>query len=194
MIWPHDRTELLALGIARMSAFCLLNDLSVPKVTVIGKADWHYGPCAYYRPKTGIFICLEKCQVPCPVAECRNWTWPGSTTDREPYGVVGHELAHHMDWTASERKGTYHGDYSIGVRARAGEKPVTSYCDNDAEWFAEIGRIFVTNPALLRAVRPKSYAVICERWKPLPGDDWMEALGENVPERVIRAARNKIKG
>lgn len=192
MEWPTAKEDLLILAKSRLLEFCLLNSLPLPPIVLIEKSDWHFSVCAYYRPKTGINICLEKCQQPCGEAESRNWTWPGSTTDRSPYGVVAHELGHHADWTASNKKGAYYGDYSINLRGLSGEKPITSYCENDAEWFAEIFRLFVTNPDLLSKTRPKTYNLLLNRWVPVKGE-WLDVLGTNVPKRVIRTLNNKTK-
>jgi hypothetical protein len=193
MQWPTDKRALLDLGIALAEKFCTLNGLEVPATIITPREEWHFGVCAYYRPTKGIKICLEKCQSPCTIAESRNWTWPASTTDREPYGVVGHEIGHHIDWTASDVKGSYYGDYSIKLRASSAEKPLTSYCPNDAEWFAEMARLFITNPCLLQALRPKTYELLLQRWIPLDHGDWLTALGTNVPPRVIRVLRNKVR-
>lgn len=202
MNWPNSKVDLLLHGVARMSKFCDLNNLDIPNVNIVDRSNWQFGVCAYYRPdtaenrkwtKTGINVCLSKCQTPCGAAESRNWTWPGSITDREPYGVIAHELAHHMDWTVSEKKGRYFGDYSVQLRAESGEGPVTGYCENDAEWFAEIGRVFITNPDLLRLCRPKTYDLMLKKWKPIEGESWQEVLGENVPDRVLRTLRKKFR-
>ena len=108
-----DKQALAERGEQRMLAFCKANGIPAPAVTVTPKSKWRVGACAYYRPDTeqmrkwtkpGINICLEECQWPCGETVSRNWTWPGSTTDREPYGVIAHEL----DTTA------------IGLRERSG--------------------------------------------------------------------------
>jgi len=178
-------------GRHRVELFCRRNNIVAPNFLCIPKKDWHVGACAFYRP-CSIHICLEYCGRPCGDAPSRNWTWPGSTTDREPYGVIAHELGHHVDWISSERKGTYGGDCSTSMRENSGEKPLTSYCDNDWEWFAEMFRLFVTNHALLERVRPRTWELFSARWTPVSGNDWVKELGANVPARVVAAARKKI--
>jgi hypothetical protein len=191
MNWPNNKQELCDLGVERIDAFCVLNNIPTTLVGIVDRNDWPYGVCAYYRPDTGIKICLDKCQNLCGHAESRNWTWPGSTTDREPFGVLAHELGHHVDWLTSEKKGAYYGDYSITLRHFSGEKQISGYCDNDHEWFAEMFRVFITNPDLLRLLRPKTYTLLIEKWKPICTLSWKEALGDNVPDRVIRTLTNK---
>lgn len=205
IVWPDSQTELFLLGRQLVNMFCAANQLPVPNITNSTTINWNFQVCAFYRPDTptnrkwtipGINICLEKCQTPARPALSRNWTWPGSTTDREPVGVLAHELGHHVDWHSSTEKGTYFGNYSIDTRAASGEKPITSYCENDAEWFAEIFRLFITNHLLLQQLRPKTYDILRARWTPVhvlhlfdPDDttviDWRTALGTNAPERII---------
>lgn len=140
----------------------------------------------------GIQICLEHCGRLCGEEMSRNWTWPGSTTDREPYGVLCHELGHHCDLFAGESKWTYGSEYSANLCRKAKEPPISGYHDNEAEWFAEMFRVFVTNPALLKQLRPRTYDLLTDTWAPLGNTkDWVTPLGTNVPARVIKALRNK---
>ncbi len=193
LVWPKDKQALFDLGMLRMSQWCKLNSFSIPPVKSMDSEAWHFpSVCAFYRPDIGIEICLDHCGFPCPEAKSRNWTWPGSTTDREPYGVITHELGHHVDFHMGFKKGSYGSDYSGAMRKATGEEPISGYCDNDWEWFAEMFRVFVTNPALLRQLRPKTYTLMCKDFKPL-GDqtDWKQELRTNVPGRVVRSLRNK---
>lgn len=194
----HKMKLLLLLAQERMWQFCKLNNLYAPEIRCYIRENWHFGPCAFYRPDTdvqrkyghtGINICLEKCARPCTNDQSRNWSWPGNITDRTPYGVIAHELGHHVDWCLSEDKGAYYGDYSIKLRKATGERPITSYCPNDAEFFAELFRLYITNPALLNKVRPRTYAALCERLKPVGvQDQWLENLSiqglGSVPKKI----------
>lgn len=190
MYWSSDKQVLFNLGAARVADFCEINNIVTPTMNVIAKKDWSFSVCAYYRKDT-TNICLELCQSLCGETRTRNWTWPGSTTDREPYGVLAHELGHHVDVIASTKKGTYYGDFSHTVRKDSGEKAITSYCPNDAEWFAEMFRVFVTNPNLLSHIRPITYKILTDRWLPVQCGEWREELGMNVPVRVIKTLINK---
>lgn len=198
--WPQSKVELLEMARLRIRRFCEVNQIPEPTINVVSQGKWRVDACAYYRPTTeaikkwatsGINICLEECQVPCPVSTCRNWSWPASVTDREPFGVICHELGHHCDWLTGERKWTYGSEYCEEVMKESEEPPVTSYCPNPAEWFAEMFRIFVTNADLLRHVRPKTYEVLIKRWKPVSLPNWLDQLGVNVPERVVKTLVNK---
>lgn len=202
MNWPTDKAQLLELGRARLQELCEANGMSVPAINVIPAKQWKFGVCAYYRPDTpanrkwtkpGISICLEKCQAPMLASKGMNWTWPGYTVDREPFGVVMHECGHHFDWHTGKKKGTYWSEYSTEVMEESGEEKLTNYCDNPAEWWAEMFRLFGTNPGLLQAVRPKTYEIVTKKFKPVGEPDWLKALGDNVPARNVAALRKKIE-
>lgn len=167
-----------------MDEFCKVNNVPVPEVIVVPKEDWEFDCCAYYRP-TYIKICLSMCARPATERMVRNWNWPGSTTDREPFGVIAHELGHHCDVLLSTEKGRYYGNYSASVYMMSGEKPLTSYAPNSAEWFAEMFRLFVTNHSLLKKIRPATHSLLIQHWKPVSSDDWVVELGGNVPRRIL---------
>ncbi len=188
---PRDKIKLAELGRARVTEFCKANDLPVPEVTIVPSSDWYVGSCAYYRNAEGIKICVTECAWPTTEGQTRNWNWPASVIDREPYGVVCHELGHHVDYLQGENKGRYGSDYSEKVRKLTKEREVTSYCPNSWEWFAEIFRVFVTNPGLLRDIRPKTYAVLAADFKPVGSMDWIECIGSDVPPRLIKTLMNK---
>ena len=193
MEFPRNQESLAELGKWLVREFCDLNDLTTPEMDVIPLDHWSVGACAYYRHNT-IRLCLPCCGRPCTEAQSRNWSWPGSVTDREPYGVFAHELGHHVDMLSGTQRGAYWSDYSSWMLKTSGEKPLTSYAaTNPAEWFAEAFRLFATNPELLSLVRPRTHALITQKWKPAySGWGWLHALGSNVPARVVKAQRNKM--
>lgn len=190
------KEDLYLKGIKLIRAFCEVNDLPIPKVTNYDKEDWFVLPCAYYRPSVGICICVEECAYSCTEVYYRkNWNWPGSTVDRTPYGVLAHELGHHADvqigYKLGLKCGPYFSEFSKQARKKTKEKPLTGYCPDDAEWFAEMFRLFVTNPNLLSMIRPKTYKLFKEHFDPVVHSIWTKVLGD-CPERVLRACMNKI--
>lgn len=201
--FPNNWEKLLRLGQEWMIHFCEVNNVQPPTIKVVAREAWHFSHvCAYYRPETelrrewgptGINICLELCGRPCGELTSRNWSWPGNTTDREPFGVIAHELGHHFDWYASSPEGrqVYSGDYGVSVMKESGEKPISGYCPDPAEWFAEMFRVFVTNPGLLRCLRPRTYSILSKKWDWIGTDSWRKALGTNVPHRVVTSLVNK---
>lgn len=184
----ESKQSMLERGKILQAAFCTLNDVPIPAVREMEKKDWVVGVCAYYRQDC-TSIQLNACASIGTAG--RQWSFPGHYADRTPYGVIAHELGHHCDLLTSERKGRYYGDYSVSVRKACDEKPITSYCPNDAEWFAEMFRLFVTNPDLLRLLRPRTHAKLLEKWKPVFTDTWRERL-QGAPERTIAVIERKI--
>lgn len=195
-------------GIIRVKQFCAANKLPVPFIRLVPKHSWHVNACAFYRPDTegfraheinGINICVEECGGPALPPASRNWSFPGNTTDREPYGVMCHELGHHVDWLLAnnlESRGKYWSDFGKLMMEESGEEPISGYCPNPAEWFAEMCRMFIANHALLKILRPKTHALMAKRLKPVSKDDWRAELRSHrvkCPERVILAAENKVK-
>lgn len=191
MIYYH-KESLFQQGCDRVTEFCKANKIVIPSIASIEHDDWFVSACAYYRPKGGINICQAECARLATDREVRNWNWPGSVTDREPYGVLCHELGHHCDWLAGDKPGTYYSEYSTTVMKTSGEAPITSYAPNPAEWFAEIFRLFVTNHALLYYIRPKTWEILRHKWEPVSNDSWEEEIG-NAPDRIMDNLRKKIK-
>lgn len=186
--------RLYSRGLERMEEFCRVNDLPVPPASTVPKADWHFDVCAYYRPPPeGIKICLPHCGVPAGHEMSRRWSWPGSTVDRTPYGVVCHELGHHADWFLSEEKMAYFGDYGLTLCGVSGDPSISTYGESNGwEWFAEMMRLFISNHALLMHLRPRTWEMLLDDWTPVSGDDWVGELGEGVPDRVVTALERKI--
>lgn len=186
-----DKNTLFGKGMVLMSSFCDINDIPTPFINTYELDEWHFPVCAYYR-KNEIHICIRKC-AHVGVAG-RQWSYPGYVVDRTPFGVIQHELGHHVDFSRGDDKGAYWSDYSGDLRAETKEKPITTYCPNDVEWFAEIFRLFVTNPDLLHHMRPLTYnRLIFDGFKPVFTDSWQSRLRMS-PERYVNAAQNKIKG
>jgi len=183
--------QLYARGVARVQHFVHINKLPEPVIASVPTNVWSFDCCAYYRPVLGIRICLGMCAKPATAAPTRNWNWPGSTTDRTPYGVLCHELGHHVDYRVSQRKYTYSGSFGESIRLKSGEQPLTSYCPDDGEWFAEMFRLFVTNPALLYCVRPKTWQLLSNRFRLSTEEGWRHELGSDVPSRIVKSLKNK---
>lgn len=184
------KDQLLGSGITLATAFCERNDLEMPTVKTYRPQEWRFdSACAYYRP-VAIHIALSKCAHPGTAGA--SWSWPGYVIDRTPHGVIAHELGHHVDHVRSTIKGAYGGDFSTRMRVWSGESKLTNYCPNDWEWFAEMFRLFVTNPDLLKAVRPKTHKLILEAGLvPVEERLWDEVL-EGAPARTLLQSMRKI--
>src|SRR5437879_1611994 len=90
-----DKGRLLARGQDVMLAFCDFNEIPAPAVRPRDSATWAFSACAFYRSHR-IAICVQRCAAIGTAG--RQWSFPGYTVDRTPYGVVQHELGHHVDW------------------------------------------------------------------------------------------------
>lgn len=192
---PIDRLSLFRRGELVMQSFCKTNDLPTPSVAVtLDRKSWSVSACAYYR-RDRISICIAACSTIGTAG--RAWSYPGYTVDRTPYGVVQHELGHHVDVVSglvpeSMQNRVYWSDFSKNVRGASGEKPITSYAPNDAEWFAEMFRVYVTNPDLLKLVRPRTHRELAGRFKPVFEDTWRDRM-RDAPARTIAAAERHIE-
>lgn len=184
----ESKQSMLERGKALAAQFCAINGIPAPEVHEVQADDWRLGTCAYYRANT-TFICVKKCSGVGFAG--MQWSFPGYTVDRTPYGVVQHELGHHVDVLFSCRAGAYFGDFSQAMRKRTGEAPITTYCPNDGEWFAEMFRVFVTNPDLLLALRPGTHREMLTTFKPVFDDSWVDRLA-GAPDRTMLAAQRKV--
>jgi hypothetical protein len=182
--------ELLRAGVDRLAVFCAANGIEQPELRVTRGSDpWRVSACAYYRP-TYIAICPRLCSRPGFAG--RSWSWPGYSADRTPFGVLAHELGHHVDYSTGQRRQSYSSEFSSAVRDGSREAPLTSYCPNDAEWFAEMFRLFVTNAALLRVLRPRTHGVLADRFTAVTHPtDWAVEL-RSAPQRYFDAVEKKL--
>lgn len=185
-----DKESLYELGVEHVKNFCRLNDLPTVRFTSVLRFDRlaNVPACGWYR-KNSIHIKIWDC-----AGRGRGgmaWSWPGYVIDRTPYGVLAHEIGHHCDYVKSVAKGSYGGDFSVIVRNQSAEPKLTNYCPNDSEWFAEMMRLFITNPDLLRNVRPRTYRVLLGTFQPCETRSWEDVL-EGAPLRTILQARKKF--
>jgi hypothetical protein len=150
-----QKDQLLQAGIAHMDRWCVLNKVIPPEVLVYKEGPPEFGVCAYYRPYA-IRIWVYSCAS--IGTSGRQWSFPGYTVDRTPYGVIAHELAHHLDGA----EGAAGGHFGRVWAAKTREAPISGYAPNYNEWFAEMFRVYVTNPDLLRRLRPKTFELMAE--------------------------------
>lgn len=182
------KSALFNRGRDLMHEFCEANKLSVPEIDQKLSTEWRFdSTCAYYREDV-ISICVPRCAAIGVAGQA--WSYPGYVIDRTPYGVVQHELGHHVDFSRSDVKGAYGGDFSAKMRQLSGEDKLTNYCPNNWEWFAEMFRLFVTNSDLLRAVRPRLYAQLRELYRPVVDAPW-RAILKDAPDRTFAMAAKK---
>ena len=177
------KQELFDKGVKQVTHFCEINTLNIPKITSIGKdhRSSKVKACAWYVSNS-ITIKIWACAGIGRGGPA--WSYPGYVIDRTPYGVLAHELGHYVDEIVASCK-------SKSLRKRTGEEKLTNYCPNDSEWFAEIFRLFVTNPNLLSKLRPKIYEELISRFNIIEDRSWEEVLID-APLRTINQACKKI--
>jgi hypothetical protein len=159
-------------------------EISRDKNDRLSKTIEGFATCGFYRNNV-IHMSVPLCANPNQM-----YSWPGYISDRTPYGVIQHELGHHVDQMMSgtniyrTRAG---GFFSDRIREKSGEKPITSYSPNNMEWFAEIFRLFVTNPFLLAMIRPRAYdALVDSGLNPTVDASNVEVLTEfSAPKRIF---------
>jgi len=179
-----SRSGLLAAGTAHIKRWCGLNDVVMPHIVTYDGNEPTFGTCAYYRNGV-INIWPEACAAVGRAG--RMWSWPGYVVDRTPYGVLAHELAHHVDKAHGPRGGIRAASW----HRETGEAAITTYAPDVNEWFAESCRLYVTNPSLLCRLRPKMYDKLAAEWRMLAEcRDWKQVL--EGADRQIKAAENKI--
>jgi hypothetical protein len=201
----YEKSILLDRGISLAKAFCERNKIEMPDIKVVGDR-WRVSACAYYRPTT-ISICPILCANVGLSGQA--WSWPGHSIDRTPYGVIAHELGHHYDFgrggdEGQGRPGRYFSEFSKHIRGHADEAPISGYLgvrmedgredpiSGCAEWFAEMFRLFVTNPDLLRLIRPRTFASLRESGlEPVVDTDWKTTLAD-APARTIAVCEKRI--
>lgn len=141
-------------------------------------------------------LCVLSPSDDSPLAGCVRTDWarrPGVVLSwvrhriAPPTGVIQHELGHHVDGA----EGTRGGMFSYQWRRQTGAMPLTGYCPNDQEWFAELFRLFVTNPDLLHRVRPSVSVLMVGQWNPVETRTWQEVLVD-APERTRAQVAKKI--
>lgn len=169
-----DKQTLYRRGVEHVAAWCAVNNIAQPSIDAL-RADsryYHLNTCGFYH-RGKIHIMVPKCAHIGTAAMA--WSYPGYIVDRTPFGVLAHELGHHIE--------TLQRGIASALRSETKEKQLTGYCENDSEWFAELFRLFCTNPLLLKAIRPKFTAAV--------GDLYRERAEIREPMGVLVAAPSR---
>lgn len=139
--------------------------------------------CGLYE-RDVIFVSVDRCAGIGVSGAC--WSYPGHIIDRTPYGVYAHELGHHVDaryrWTLSKT-----------IRTAAKEEKLTNYCPNNEEWFAEMFRLYLTNPDLLARIRPNTFkALTGVGLITVEKRSWRDVLA-SAPERTVKVVQKRLR-
>jgi len=191
MSYP-TKDEMWQTGKLHAINFCEANALPVP--AFIAEETWPFGSCAYYRmTKDGrgkVVGCVKKMAHIGTAGQA--WSYPGHIIDRTPYGVIAHEMGHHVDAIKGNVKQGYISGFSVLICSQSQETKLTNYCPNTGEWFAEMMRLFITNPNLLKAIRPKTFSLLTLNFiKPIETRSFQEVL-KDAPERTLQLACKRV--
>lgn len=160
-----NNDELAAMARLQIEMFCEENWLVMPDIQLVGD-DVEFGEDRwtgqYLSHNYKIMVKPDRC-VNVGNTEVPWMSWPGSVGDRTVYGILFHEFGHHVDKMIGERI----GGYASEVRAESGERQLHLVGQNDSEWFADMMRLWITNPDLLRIVRPKTWGIFGNRFVPI---------------------------
>lgn len=173
-------------GLLLAQRFLSTNEYTGPSYDLLQERRIRFGACGYFDSRVGS---SGKVVVAIPLCAHRNpkFSWPGFISDRTPLGVIAHETGHFIDWQNCYPAGR--------IRQLTGEKAITSYAPNAGEWFAEMMRLFITNPGLLKLIRPKTYKELTAglRLQPVVTENWRKVLaGAEAPEQVLARIRRFI--
>lgn len=159
------------------------------------RAEW----CGVYqRPWaggwSGIALNLPQCitlRRVRPRHEEPFWNAPAGFNDYTPFGVMCHEVGHHVDYILHPQAYSRQNGFQEIVD---NEEEVSRAETNVLESFAEAIRLFITNPHLLEQGRPDRYEYLtkCIGLKPLHQTTWRRVLSKAGP-RVVSATESWLR-
>lgn len=136
-----------------LDAYCTLNGIQRPSFSEVSLPGGSRGEYRYYHDYGLVIVDAAAC----------GWYWwskPGNKADVTEFGVMAHELGHHVHYTLM-------GGFRMGIKrwmTGPRHKSITSYAkSNTGEQIAEAHRLFVLNPNLLRELSPASYTFFTEK-------------------------------
>jgi hypothetical protein len=199
--YNYDLETAFKESVVLIKEFCNVNDIPYPKLDL---RDQTNGPFGTYDPRTNIITLFPRnTKTPVKVPGYK-WSYTGYKADCTLPGVFAHEFGHYLDshlatkmfnkksaYTSLDKTMQFILDY---------EKPVSGYIDRFtnkkekmSEAFAEVIKLFVLNPDLLKQGRPKSYEMITSLGIiPVVTEEWTEIL-KNAHPKLISAANSWVK-
>lgn len=143
---------------------------------------------------SAVAVNLEKCHTQRrlnPSGMQPFWQAPGASHDFTPFGVMCHEVGHHVDYILHPRAYSRQNGFQDVVD---NEEEVSSIEHNVLESFAEAIRLFMTNPTLLREGRPDRYEYVTKGMglKPLHEHGWRTVLSK-AGKRVLSATESWLR-
>lgn len=189
----YTKQQLCEMSISLINDFCDLNNIPKPEFNI----DWGTGTtqskgtvCGHFTFGTNVLhLQPNKCANPNP-----NGDWPGFFYDRTCYGVMCHEFAHYVDNLSPSLFNVKL--ISAELRQIANEPSFNKDPKDDYEYFADVFKLFISNPDLLKLVRPNTFKLLTEKYKLLPivSDDYITVLNKfSAHDRIFERIKLEIK-
>lgn len=177
----QNKEENFLWGMYALDGFCKLNKIPLPKIIKNHNLK-SYG--VYVSGQSSITINPKKTRTPVDKPGFA-WSFTGYKADLTIAGVMAHETGHYVD---------YHLNWISDNLNVKKEPKVSSYEPNKKEVFAEMMKLFILNPDLLKQGRPLRWKFLTENlgFQPFITDKWENIL-KNANPKIISAAKNWIK-
>lgn len=180
--YPYQqKDENFEYGLKICKKFFEVNNLQFPKVKIKNTLSC-YGQ-TIYNSET-VYVNLKRARSPVGNPGF-SWSFTGYKADLTPSGILAHECGHIVDSLTN---------FKLHKQQLNGEPKVTSYEPNKYERSAEMIKVFILNPDLLKIGRPQRYKLLTEvlKLKPVINDNW-ESVLENAHEKLRKAAQTWIR-
>lgn len=188
---PHsyNKRDEFAHAQAYADEFLEMNGLPLPSKVITtykpgrGRKESRHG--WYDYGDQCLFVNLKKSRVPVKSPGFQ-WSYTGFKSDLTGPGILAHEVGHHVDNLLKVCK--KHKRELIHIRRV--EHKLSGYEPNIAEQFAEMMRLFILNPTLLREGRPGRWAFLTKvlELRPPHKVAW-QAILQNANLRIIESAK-----
>jgi hypothetical protein len=184
----------------QIGTFLDINSIPHPKVELNETSNkGSYG--AYYSNSNKIILYPKNTKPPVKTPGYA-WSYTGYKSDCTFGGVFAHELGHYIDYYYGRKLNSY--QWSVKAPFVKDvlniERPVSGYVNKFrnkntkyGEATAEMFKLFILNPDLLKQGRPHSYNMIVNNMKlqPVVSESW-EYILQNAHPKLINAAKNWI--
>jgi hypothetical protein len=172
--------------------FPLIKAQPPPHARRFGSGGTFFG---LFGPPNRIWVNVDLSTKP-PIKKGRIWSYPGHRVDRTCSGILLHEFSHYIWYLRLRLRSDARRDWKALVTAT---RPVSGYeCQTSdtpfgaEEAWAETVRVFLSNPSLLSAARPRRFAFIAKHVSVPHSTPWPQVLG-NAPSFILGAAQNFTK-
>lgn len=193
----YDKYEATNITRAYISEFLRVNYLREPAEVVFENVNnkpglWRaYG--WYDFQKSTVFVNVKKSR-PQTITPGFAWSFTGFKSDMTAPGIFSHEIGHHIhNCLITLRDNT--AFLKAIKKIKTNESPVSGYEPCSYESFAEMIRLFILNPNLLRLGRPIRWAFLTQglNFKPLHDVSWREILVHAHPKIIASAEKWILK-